>query len=274
MIDYTGIKDVCLSDEMLAQFYQNQVNSDDLVENQYLNIRNAFNEPLETYVKRNKVLMKVNYPVIESNFMGLLKPRNPEQYCAFDLINNDNIPIKVLTSKFGCGKTLIMVAGMLQKLEQGKFDKIIYIRNNISVRNTEPIGHLPGTLLEKLIDWAMPFADHVGGIDGLKTLIDKGSFEVVPLNMLRGRSFRNSIIYSTEAENLTKEHIQLLMGRVDENSQLWIEGDTKQRDKDVFEKSHGLELMIERLKGIPEFGYVRLEKSERGKVAALADRLD
>lgn len=149
-------------------------------------------------------------------------------------------------------------------------DKINIIR--YSLISNENLSS--NTLIEKVIDWAMPFADHVGGVDGLKTLIDNGTFEVVPLNMLRGRSFRNSIIYSTEAENLTKEHIQLLMGRVDENSQLWIEGDTKQRDKDVFEKSHGLELMIERLKGIPEFGYVRLEKSERGKVAALADKLD
>ena len=77
MIDYTGIKDVCLSDEMLAQFYQNQINSDDLVENQYLNIRNAFNEPLETYVKRNENLVKGSYPVIECNFIGILKQRNP-----------------------------------------------------------------------------------------------------------------------------------------------------------------------------------------------------
>lgn len=77
-----------------------------------------------------------------------------------------------------------------------------------------------------------------------------------------------------ESENLTKEHIQLLMGRVDEGSELWIDGDVKQRDKAVFEKSRGLETMIERLAGNPYFGYVHLIKSERSKVAALADLLD
>ena len=68
---------------------------------------------------------------------------------------------------------------------------------------------------------------------------------------------------SSEAENLTKEHIQLLIGRVDEGSNLWIDADLKQRDKAVFEKSQGIETLIDRLKGEPLFGYVHLKKVER-----------
>ena len=77
-----------------------------------------------------------------------------------------------------------------------------------------------------------------------------------------------------ESENLTKEHIQLIMGRVDEGSQLWMDGDIKQRDKLNFEKSQGLETMIERLSGNKLFGYVHLIKSERSEVARLCDLLD
>ena len=98
--------------------------------------------------------------------------------------------------------------------------------------------------------------------------------EVIPLGFLRGRSIRNAILYSMESENLTKEHIQLLMGRIDEGSQLWMDGDVKQRDKMVFEKSKGLELMIERLSGHKLFGYVHLLKSERSEVSQMADLLD
>ena len=64
------------------------------------------------------------------------------------------------------------------------------------------------------------------------------------------------------------------MGRVDEGSQLWMDGDIKQRDKVAFEKSQGLELMIDRLKGNKLFGYVHLVKSERSEVARLCDLLD
>lgn len=105
-------------------------------------------------------------------------------------------------------------------------------------------------------------------------LIENGSLEVIPLAFLRGRSIRNSIIYSMESENLTKQHIQLILGRVDEGSQLWMDGDIKQRDRISFEKSQGLETMIERLRGDKLFGYVRLEKTERSATAALADKLD
>ena len=120
----------------------------------------------------------------------------------------------------------------------------------------------------------MPFADHCGGPDGVRELIDEGTLEVIPLAFLRGRSLRNSIVYSTESENLTKEHIQLLLGRIDEGSELWIEGDIKQRDRKVFEKSQGIESLIEKLKGNSLFGYIHLEKTERSNVAALADLLD
>ena len=130
------------------------------------------------------------------------------------------------------------------------------------------------TEFEKTLPYVMPLADHCGGIEGLKTLIDAGRLEVIPLGFLRGRSIRNSILYSMESENLTKEHIQLIMGRIDEGSQLWMDGDIKQRDRSSFEKSRGLEIMIERLAGNPNFGYVKLEKSERSEVARMADLLD
>jgi PhoH-like ATPase len=80
-------------------------------------------------------------------------------------------------------------------------------------------------------------------------LLREGKLEVIPLAFLRGRSIRNSIIISSEAENLTKEHIQLLLGRVDEGSNLWLDADLKQRDKAAFDKSQGIETMIERLAG-------------------------
>ena len=98
--------------------------------------------------------------------------------------------------------------------------------------------------------------------------------EVIPLGFLRGRSIRNAIIISSEAENLTKEHIQLLIGRVDEGSNLWLDADLRQRDRVVFERSAGIETMIERLTGEELFSYVHLVKSERSKTAELADKLN
>jgi predicted ribonuclease YlaK len=53
----------------------------------------------------------------------------------------------------------------------------------------------------------MPLADHAGGEEGIKKMLENGTLEVIPLGHLRGRSLRNSIVFCTECENLTKQHI-------------------------------------------------------------------
>jgi len=120
----------------------------------------------------------------------------------------------------------------------------------------------------------MPLADHVGGVDGLHMMMEEDQLEIIHLGFIRGRDIRKSIIICSEAENMTKEHIQLLIGRVGEGSELWINGDLKQCDAEVFEKNSGLMTAVQKLKGHPRFGYVKLLKSERSETAAMADLLD
>ena len=50
----------------------------------------------------------------------------------------------------------------------------------------------------------MPIADHVGGVDGLLSLIDDHIIEPVHLGFIRGRDFKRAIIFCDECENLTK----------------------------------------------------------------------
>lgn len=273
-MDYTGIKIIQPSDMELAKIYENKYDYSDLLENQYLVVVGANCEPVDYFQRSGAQLRRVRFPELSNNFTGSLKPRNLQQYCAFDLLKNENIPLKLLTGRFGSGKTLACIVAALEQIQQHKAEKIIYVRNNVQVKDTDPLGALPGDEFSKILPYLMPFADHVGGVDGVEQLINAGQLEVISLGYMRGRSLRNSIVYVTEAENLTRQHIQLLMGRIDSGSQLWFDGDLKQRDRSVFEKSAGLELLIERIAGDPLFGYVRLEKSERGPVAALADRLD
>lgn len=167
-----------------------------------------------------------------------------------------------------------MIVHALEAVEKNKADKIIYVRNNIELKHTTPLGALPGTLEDKMIEWAANVADHVGGMDGLKMLMSKGMFEIAPLGYLRGRDFKNSIIYCDECENLTTAQVQLLIGRIGENSQLWMAGDWRQTDKKIFADDSGLNRAIDRLKGRPLFAYVHLEKSERSEASAYADYLD
>lgn len=171
-------------------------------------------------------------------------------------------------------KDLLMINTALAMIDAGKFDRLVYIRNNIEVRDTMPIGHLPGGFGEKLLPFIMPLADHVGGVDGLGLLMNRQKIEMQHLGFIRGRDFKNCILLCSEGENLTTKHMQLLLGRVGEGSALWINGDHKQTDRDVFQKESGLKDIVDKLQGNKLFGFVHLPKSERSEVARLADCLD
>ena len=104
-------------------------------------------------------------------------------------------------------------------------------------------------------------------------MLNRGTLEVEPLQALRGRSFERTIIMCSEAENLLTENIQLIIARAGEGSYLFLDADTRQRDRSEFEKSRGIERMIESLVGEELFGYVHLLKSERSATASLADKI-
>ena len=276
-MDYKGYIELIFNDNQLAFFYNNKKAYEqdcDLRENQYLLIKDMTGEVVDKYCYQNGELRQVMYHKIGGTYTGAIKPRNPQQVCLFDMLKDKTSKIKLVTGRFGSGKTIAMTNAALELIEKGKFERIVWVRNNVSVKDAPEIGYLPGTEIDKLMPYVMPLADHAGGEDGIKKMLENGTLEVIPLGHLRGRSLRNSIVFCTECENLTRQHIQLLMGRIDEGSQLWLDGDTKQRDRAIFEQSAGLERMVERLAGNKLFAHIHLEKSERSEVAALADLLD
>ena len=273
-MEYRGYEVIRSDDERLAEFYEAKANIFNLLENQYLLVEDLHGKLADSYVWQNGTFRKVGYTKIGNDFTGIVKPRNAQQEALFDMLVDKQSTVKLVTGGFGCGKTMSLVVAALDAISKGRFEKIIWVRNNIEVKDTTPLGSLPGDSYDKLLPFAMPLADHCGGIEGLQHLIEQDKVEIVHLGFLRGRDIKNSIILCSEAENLTKQHIQLLIGRVGEGSNLFMDADLKQRDKTAFEKSAGLELMIERLKGQKLFGYVKLLKTERSETARLADLLD
>jgi len=292
---YTGWKKWTPTPEEWVDFAAEQIVPFELLENEYLLIYNTKNELEAQYIKKAGKLKKIGRSTIKiereeekeliitegqkkkrtstKKNNDVYMPRNDEQICAFNLVKDDDTTVKLLCGTWGTGKTMILVAAGLEALNHGKFEKIIWIRNNVDVANTKDLGALPGEVIDKLLPFLGPFIDHCGE-NKVRTMINKGSLLVEPLQSLRGRNFKNSLIICSESENLTKEHIQLIIARAAEGSEVWFDADLNQRDKNVFEKSKGIETLIDRLKGNELFGYVYLIKSERSATAALADKLN
>ena len=279
--EYTGWKVWTPNDEELAFFYEEGKCPLELIENEYLiiidridgTVASIYKKKNGKFEKSNRAAIKINDPK-DGRIKKVYNPRNPEQVCAFDLLHDDSITVKLITGRWGTGKTLLLVTAALEALREKRFEKIVWIRNNVDVKDTKDLGALPGEIIDKLLPFLGPFIDHVGDKQKVEKMIKEGQLEIEPLQSLRGRNIENSIIICSESENLTKEHIQLIIARAAEGSAIWLDGDTHQRDKAAFEKSKGLETMIKRLSGDPLFGYVKLIKTERSATAALADKLD
>lgn len=277
-MDYTGYKVLRLDDDVLSQLYTYGnlgAGAPEFLVNEYLIATDKDDNPVDYFrYTTDGIFVRVPFLTISSNRGEKLKPRNQEQRIAFDLMKNKDIPVKLLTGTWGAGKTIALIGQAMEDLEAGVFEKITWVRNNVQVKDTDALGALPGSSESKMLPYVMPFADHCGGTEAVEQMIELGFLEVIPLGFLRGRSIRNSVILCSEAENLTKQHIQLLLGRLDTGSQLWFDADVRQRDREAFVKSAGIETMVERLKGNPLFGYVHLQKSERSPASRLADLLN
>lgn len=272
---YKGYIEINQNDDKYMELYNNtSFNIYDCLINQYLIVKDNDGNVIDRLKWNGNKYEHLSYKQINNSYTGKIRPLNPQQELAFDMLQDKNITIKVLTGRFGSGKTYLMVVTALQLINEGKFDKIIWVRNNQEVKDTKAIGALPGEAFDKLLPFAMPLADHCGGRDGLEYLIKQDKVNIEHLGWIRGRSFENSIVMCSEAENLTKQHVQLLIGRIGKGSNLWLDGDFKQTDNRIFEENNGLNIAINKLKGNKLFGYVNLEKSERSETAALADLLD
>lgn len=278
MDTYRGYTEVEFSEEELAYFYQENLFPQDSkfpipIENHYYIIKQN-GEIVDKVCFQDGFFRALKGKPIDTLHLGKLSSRNLEQDFAFDMLQDKRTKIKLIGGRFGSGKSLLIMAHALELLERGKIDKIVFARNNIELKDTTPLGALPGTADEKMIVWAANLGDHLGGMDGLKMMLEKGSLEIAPLNYLRGRDFKRCVIFCDECENLTVHQVQLLIGRIGEDSQLWMAGDLRQTDKAVFEKDSGMARMVERLQGKELFSYIYLPRSERSAASAYADYLD
>jgi len=213
--------------------------------------------------------VRLQYKDIKNDWMGLVSPRNLNQKMLFDLMQDDRIKIKMCYGGYGTGKDYVQLAHCVDMVRKGKYDKIVWLRANSGVKGIEDIGFLPGNIEEKLAPYAEMLEDILGDAEGVQLFKEQGYLEIKHIGFIRGRSFKRSILYCTESQNIPLNVMKLLLSRLGEGSILVINGDFEQVDK-VQHRENTINLVCSKLKNIEEFGVVELERVERSKVADLA----
>lgn len=268
-----------LTDEEMGSFYSEWINNPsnffpELFNNCYLVLQDTQGKNIEIFKFQNNELKNVYPSLINSTYMGKIKPQTMEQTMAVDLLSDESVPVKIIRGVYGAGKDMLMFSKALELIEKGVYQKIVYIRPNVTVKDVPDIGYLRGDVDEKL-SWTFgPLCDKVGGKENIDNLIFHNRLELMPLLFIRGRSFEDSIVYVTEGQNITTEIAKLLLGRIGNHSLLIINADTHQTDNKVYDKDNGIIKMIEKLKGNSLFGYIYLSETLRSDTANLANLLD
>lgn len=264
---YTGIREIEPTEEELAQFYQGTINYEVLT-NQYLAIKRNGDYIDKFKRDKNGKFEKVKFKTIESSLMGKVKPRNFKQELYFDLINSD-VPLVAVSGLAGSGKTFITTCYALQELDKRTYDKIVFIRNNVSIQNVPELGILPGDENQKLRGYFSYISDILNPFM-FDSLIQQGKIETAWLGSMRGRSISNSIVICSEAQNLTTELVKMIISRMSDGSRLFFDFDSDQIDHKAFTKDNGMTSMINSLQGNESFGLVTLDMVERSPLAKLA----
>ena len=146
MQEYFGFREVIMADDEMSAFYggERDENIYGCLQNEYLVLKNMEGQVCDQFKWDGSHYIKVPFKQINTRFIGKVKPRNLQQQLALDMLYDQDITVKVLVGKFGTGKDYLMTSAAVDQLEKGKYDKIVWVRNNIEVKNSKPIGHLPG----------------------------------------------------------------------------------------------------------------------------------
>lgn len=148
----------------------------------------------------------------------------PKQVELFKLASLETTKMVVLDGLYGTGKTAFAVYFALDSINKGRFDKIVYVRNPVEASRTGKLGHLPGTMEEKLDPYAAPIKEKIA--EFVKTNSEAVPVEVEALGFTRGRTWRRSVVIIDEAASLTKDDFILLLTRCSDDTLIFVLGDS------------------------------------------------
>ena len=140
-------------------------------------------------------------------------------------------PFNFILGKAGSGKTLLAVQIALDMFFKREVNKVVITRPTVS---NEDNGFLPGSLEEKMEPWLVPIRSNMKKVYNKPQILEKmekdEDIELVSLTHFRGRTFDNCIVIVDEFQNLTKQQLGMVLGRLGKNSRMILCGDGQQID--------------------------------------------
>lgn len=168
-----------------------------------------------------------------------------------------------LLGSAGTGKTFIAMYMGLRDVFLNHYRNLTIVR---SATPGKDLGHLPGTLEEKLQVFEQPYMGicddllprHRNNYENMKR---RGYVSFVSTSYLRGQTFDNTIVLVDELQNLTMNELHAIMTRIGEESRVILCGDIAQTDLERKRRAPWAKL-IHALETIPSFETVYFNRHD------------
>ena len=205
------------------------------------------------------------------------------------LMDAESAPFVFVKSPAGTGKTFLALACALeQTVDLNIYRNILYTRCNVRF-DSEELGALPGTELEKMSPLVRPAMDNLEHLAELRFhrsfltdndvperiseygqyLIDKDILRIESMSFMRGRSLDNVFLIIDEAQNCSISQIRGILTRAGSNTKIVLLGDPDQIDSRYLDKyNNGLCFAAERFRGSKLAMQVTLSEEECVRSAA------
>jgi predicted ribonuclease YlaK len=133
----------------------------------------------------------------------------------------------------GTGKTLLSLYLGLRDILSNETvrDNVTIIRSVVPSRD---MGFLPGSAKDKAKVYELPYQDACGqlfsGPNAYEALKTKKCINFSTTSFMRGLTFKNSVVYIDEIQNMADNEIHTIMTRIGEGCRVIVSGDIRQTD--------------------------------------------
>ena len=149
-----------------------------------------------------------------------------------ELCFSNNTKIAFVDGPAGTAKTYCAAYVALNMLKAHRVEEVVYIRSIIESAS-KSMGSLPGEVDDKFLPWTLPLQEKLSELISTATIsnmFESDIIKAVPVNYVRGLTFKDSVVIVDEAQNLTRSELTTILTRFGEDSKMLVIGDTLQSD--------------------------------------------
>jgi predicted ribonuclease YlaK len=156
----------------------------------------------------------------------------PKQKALIDVILHPDIKVVLIDGVAGTSKSLVSIYCGLTMIKEQNAKKMLYMRSVVESAQ-KGLGFLKGSLAEKMEIWRHVLDSKCEELIepcDLSKVLTSGKLEALPINYIRGASWKDMFVCLDEGQNLDFDAYKLVLSRMGENSKLIICADSDQCD--------------------------------------------